>query len=39
MHARPLVLCYVASHGARASVVHELSRMGYRKGSDYLHVG
>jgi hypothetical protein len=33
------VLSYVASHGARPRIEAELSRLGYRKGEDYLHVG
>jgi len=36
---RPFVLSYVASHGARPCIEAELSRLGYRKGEDYLHVG
>jgi hypothetical protein len=36
---KPLVLAYVASHGARPCIEAELARMHYRKGIDYLHVG
>ncbi|MGD8206855.1 MAG: glycosyltransferase [Thiohalocapsa sp.] len=36
---KPLVLSYVASHGARSCIEAELARLGYRKGVDYLHVG
>jgi hypothetical protein len=36
---RPLVLVYVASHGARGLIEAELARLDYRKGFDYLHVG
>jgi len=36
---RPLVLSYVASHGARPRIEAELARLDYHKGVDYLHVG
>lgn len=36
---RPFVLSYVAVHGARDCIEAELHGLGYRKGSDYLHVG
>ena len=36
---RPMVLCYVASHGARPRIDAELARLGYSRGVDYLHVG
>ncbi|KAA6186606.1 glycosyltransferase [Thiohalocapsa marina] len=36
---RPFVLSYVAAHGARPCIEAELGRLGYRKGTDYLHVG
>ncbi len=36
---RPLVLCYVASHGARPCIDAEFARLGYRRGVDYLHIG
>jgi glycosyltransferase involved in cell wall biosynthesis len=36
---KPLVLCYVARHGARALIEERLNAMGYRKGTDYLQVG
>ncbi len=36
---KPFVLSYVASHGARPCIEAELGRLGYRKGTDYLHVG
>ena len=36
---RPLVLIYVASHGARERIAAELEGMGYRRGADYLAVG
>jgi len=36
---RPLVLSYVAVHGARGCIECELDRLGYRKGQDYLNVG
>lgn len=36
---RPLVLVYVANHGARVLIEAQLERMRYLKGVDYLHVG
>ncbi|MCF7984375.1 MAG: glycosyltransferase [Thiohalocapsa sp.] len=36
---KPLVLSYVASHGARPCIEAELARFEYRKGMDYLHIG
>lgn len=36
---RPLVLGYVASHGAREAIRSALLEMGYRGGSDFLMVG
>ncbi len=36
---KPLVLVYVASHGARGLIEAELARLDYCKGVDYLHVG
>ncbi len=36
---RPLVLVYVASHGARERIAAELDAMEYRAGIDYLAVG
>jgi glycosyltransferase involved in cell wall biosynthesis len=36
---KPFVLVYVAVHGAREDIAGRLSRMGYRKGEDFLHVG
>ena len=35
----PLVLGYVASHGAREQIAVALEGMGYRRGQDYLMVG
>lgn len=36
---RPLVLAYVATHGARDAIAAELESMGYARGRDYLAVG
>ncbi len=36
---RPLVLVYVATHGARDTIAARLELMGYRRGRDYLCVG
>ena len=36
---RPLVLVYVANHGARELIAQDLQRMGYLRGKDYLMVG
>jgi hypothetical protein len=36
---KPLVLCYVARHGARELIEQELNRYGYCKGKDFLQVG
>jgi len=36
---KPLVLCYVANHGARELVERELRSYGYLKGQDFLQVG
>lgn len=36
---RPLVLVFVASHGARALIAERLDQMNYRPGRDYLMVG
>lgn len=36
---RPLVLVYVANHGAREQIAEDLHRMDYRRGRDYLMVG
>ncbi|WP_456375900.1 glycosyltransferase [Thiolapillus sp.] len=36
---RPLVLVYVANHGAREEIAAELDAMGYVQGKDYLAVG
>ena len=36
---RPFVLSYVASHGARAKIAHELNNMGLERGRDWLAVG
>lgn len=36
---RPLVLVYVASHGAREAIAARLESMGYLRGRDYLAVG
>ena len=36
---RPLVLVYVAAHGARELIAEELESRGYRRGRDYLAVG
>lgn len=36
---RPLVLVYVANHGAPELIAARLERMGYRRGVDYLIVG
>jgi len=36
---RPLVLVYVARHGARESIDTALGDLRYREGIDYLHVG
>jgi len=36
---KPLVLCYVASHGARELIEAQLSKYGYQKGRNYLQVG
>ena len=36
---RPLVLCYVARHGARELIERRLDEYGYRKGRDFLQVG
>ncbi len=37
--SRPLVLVYVASHGARDAVAARLQSMGFARGGDYLAVG
>ncbi len=37
--SRPLVLGYVANHGAREAIRDSLLEMGYRAGSDFLMVG
>jgi FlaA1/EpsC-like NDP-sugar epimerase len=37
--ARPLVLVYVASHGAREQIGEHLVALGYVEGVDYLAVG
>lgn len=36
---KPLVLCYVARHGARELIERKLYGYGYRKGRDFLQVG
>ena len=36
---RPLVLVYVAAHGARDAIAARLELMGFRRGRDYLGVG
>lgn len=36
---RPLVLVYVANHGARDQIAGVLEKWGYRRGNDYLTVG
>ncbi len=36
---RPLVLVYVAVHGARKDIARALEEMGYDRGKDYLMVG
>jgi glycosyltransferase involved in cell wall biosynthesis len=36
---RPLVLVYVANHGAKELIAKELEEMGYSRGKDYLLVG
>jgi hypothetical protein len=36
---KPLVLCYVARHGAQELIEERLKACGYRKGEDYLQVG
>lgn len=36
---RPLVLVYVANHGARDAIALRLQTMGYLRGRDYLAVG
>lgn len=36
---KPLVLCYVTSHGVREQVENFLLKLGYEKGGDFLHVG
>lgn len=36
---RPLVLVYVANHGARDLIARDLQAMGFQRGGDYLPVG
>ncbi len=36
---KPLVLVYVANHGARDLIAAQLQALGYRKGADFLCVG
>ncbi|BAO44340.1 glycosyltransferase [Thiolapillus brandeum] len=38
-HGHPLVLIYVANHGAREDIARELDGLGYTPGKDYLAVG
>ncbi len=38
-NGRPLVLVYVANHGAREEIMEELEGMGYQPGMDCLAVG
>ena len=37
--ARPLVLAYVANHGARGLIARRLDGFSYRRGVDYLMIG
>jgi hypothetical protein len=37
--ARPLVLAYVANHGAREQIAQRLEGLNYRRGVDYLMIG
>ncbi|MET0048544.1 MAG: glycosyltransferase [Sedimenticola sp.] len=36
---KPFVLVYVANHGARELIAHDLHHLGYKRGTDYLVVG
>jgi len=36
---KPLILCYVARHGAREQIAAYLNNLGYQSGSDYLMIG
>ncbi|WJW75999.1 glycosyltransferase [Thiohalobacter sp. IOR34] len=36
---RPLVLVYVANHGAREQIAAQLQDLGYRPGEDFLQIG